>query len=220
MIKQIVWLTTPQGDVLKAGEFVVADPDPQGRLRGQFRYHPEYLASKDRFALDPINLPVSTLVFDADRPSAGVHGVFEDSLPDDWGRKILARRYNLSRSEQRVPQLLFLLGGQGLGALSYSEGDELIFAPNDVEECHLQKLQQLAATFERDATATDDEITLLFQAGSSPGGARPKAIVSDRSRPKLLPDQALLKHPHQTANFYPQHASSLRCRLHCLSSQL
>jgi serine/threonine-protein kinase HipA len=40
--------------------------------------------------------------------------VFEDSLPDDWGRRILTKRYQLNREDQRVPQLLGLLKGDGM----------------------------------------------------------------------------------------------------------
>lgn len=185
MIKLKVWLTTPQGELLQAGECVSKDPDPQGRLQGQFRYNSEYLDHEDAFPLDPIHLPLSPLIFDADRPQAGVHGVFEDALPDEWGRRILARRYNLRRNEQRVPQLLLLLGSQGLGALSFSRGD--IHGPvrEDVDDRHLHELQRLAAKFEQDATSIEDEMALLFQAGSSPGGARPKAIVTDQKHSYL-----------------------------------
>ncbi|MBU3981703.1 MAG: HipA N-terminal domain-containing protein, partial [Proteobacteria bacterium] len=116
-----VWLTLPAAEVVKVGELAVDDPDARGALEGQFRYTSEYLENPKAFPLDPLHLKLSEKIFDADRPHAGVHGVFEDSLPDDWGRRLLVRRYNLGRSEQRVPQLLRLLSNQGLGALSYRE---------------------------------------------------------------------------------------------------
>ncbi|MCJ7603175.1 MAG: HipA N-terminal domain-containing protein [Desulfobulbaceae bacterium] len=100
-----VWLTSLTGEILKAGELAVKDPDSRGALHGQFRYDPEYLESPKAFPLDPVHLPLTEGSFDADRPHAGIHGVFEDSLPDDWGRKIMARRYKLGRTEQRVPHL-------------------------------------------------------------------------------------------------------------------
>lgn len=180
MIKLNVWLTLSHGQVIKAGELVVSDPDSQGRLQGQFRYHSDYLQSQAAFSLDPIHLPLSSQIFDADRPRSGVHGVFEDSLPDDWGRNILARRYRLGRNEQRVPQLLKLLGGKGLGALAYSSEGAPEFKVDGLEECHLEELQRLAAQFEEDPGTVDDTMTLLFQAGSSPGGARPKALIKDQ----------------------------------------
>ncbi|NVL89919.1 MAG: type II toxin-antitoxin system HipA family toxin [Desulfobacterales bacterium] len=181
MIRLNIWLTLPSGEVVKAGELAVADPDARGALEGQFRYVPEYLEHPRAFPLDPLRLPLSAEPFNADRPRAGVHGVFEDSLPDDWGRRLLIRRYNLGRSEQRVPQLLSLLGNQGLGALSYRESDD---GPDlkiaGVSSRHLQELALQVEKFEQEPAVTaDDELSLLFQAGSSPGGARPKALVED-----------------------------------------
>jgi len=43
MIRLTVWLTTSDGTRVQVGEIVVADPDVQGRLRGQFRYTPEFV---------------------------------------------------------------------------------------------------------------------------------------------------------------------------------
>lgn len=175
-----VWLTLPAAEVVKVGELAVDDPDARGALEGQFRYTSEYLENPKAFPLDPLHLKLSEKIFDADRPHAGVHGVFEDSLPDDWGRRLLVRRYNLGRSEQRVPQLLRLLGNQGLGALSYREsadGPDIKIA--GVPSRHLKELALLAEKFEQNKAADDDELSLLFQAGSSPGGTRPKALVED-----------------------------------------
>ncbi len=176
-----VWLTLPVAEVVKAGELAIDEPDARGALEGQFRYTPEYLENPKAFPLDSLHLPLSADVFDADRPHAGVHGVFEDSLPDDWGRKLLVRRYKLGRKDQRIPQLLRLSGNQGLGALSYMEKGRPDLKTTGVSLRHLQELVLLAEKFEKDGTVDDDELSLLFQAGSSPGGARPKALVKDES---------------------------------------
>ena len=164
-----------------AGALIVSDPDPlRGGLQGQFRYAIEYLEHPQAFPLDPLNLSLSMETFDADRPREGVHGVFEDSLPDDWGRRLMIRRHKLSRNAQRVPNLLRLLGIQGLGALSYVEEGRPELKPTGVSCRHLKELALLAQKFEQEpATADDNELSLLFQAGSSPGGARPKALVED-----------------------------------------
>jgi serine/threonine-protein kinase HipA len=177
-----VWLTLPAAEVVKIGELAVDDPDFRGSLKGQFRYASEYLEHPRAFPIDPLHLPLSTEIFNADRPRAGVHGVFEDSLPDDWGRRLLVRRYKLGRGDQRVPQLLRLLGSQGLGALSYVEDGRPELKSTGVSSRHLQELAMLAEKFEQEpAAVTDDELSLLFQAGSSPGGARPKALVEDEN---------------------------------------
>ena len=182
MIKLNVWVTLANAQTLRVGELVVADPDVQGRLQGQFRYSTDYLALPGAFPLDPIHLPLTPDNSNAERPHSGVHGVFEDSLPDDWGRRILVRHYQLGRKEQRVPQLLALLGGQGLGALSYGVDGVAPARVKDVDGQHLAKLQRLAERFEEDATAVDEDLALLFQAGSSPGGARPKALIKERGQ--------------------------------------
>ncbi|MBU4327223.1 MAG: HipA N-terminal domain-containing protein [Proteobacteria bacterium] len=118
-----VWLTLPTGEILKAGELAIKVPDSGGALQGQFRYALQFLADPSAFSLDPLHLPMAAESFDADRPHSGVHGVFEDSLPDDWGRRLMARRYRLGRAGQRVPHLLQLLGSQGLRALTYAESE-------------------------------------------------------------------------------------------------
>ncbi|MEA3416131.1 MAG: type II toxin-antitoxin system HipA family toxin [Thermodesulfobacteriota bacterium] len=180
-----VWLTLPAAEVVKIGELAINDPDARGALDGQFRYTPEYLENSEAFTLDPLHLPLSADIFDADRPHAGVHGVFEDSLPDDWGRRLLVRRYKLGRKDQRIPQLLRLSGNQGLGALSYVEKGRPDLKTTGVPIRHLQELVLLAERFEQDKAVDDDELSLLFQAGSSPGGGRPKALVKDESRAYL-----------------------------------
>jgi serine/threonine-protein kinase HipA len=93
----------------------------------------------------------------------------------------MARRYKLDRAGQRVPHLLRLLAGQGLGALLYAE--EGAPSPSTgVSRHHLAELFQQAEKFETDPSdMADEELALLFQAASSPGGARPKALVHDES---------------------------------------
>jgi serine/threonine-protein kinase HipA len=181
MIRLDVWMTLPSGESIKAGALITGDPDPiRGGLQGQFRYASEYLEHPQALPLDPLNLSLSEETLDADRPREGVHGVFEDSLPDAWGRRLMVRRHKLSRNEQRVPNLLRKLGNQGLGALSYVEEGRPELKTTGVSCHHLQELALLAKKFEQEpAAVADHELSLLFQAGSSPGGARPKALVED-----------------------------------------
>lgn len=188
MIPLDVWLTLPSGECIKAGAMIIGDPDPaSGGLQGQFRYAPEYLEHPQAFSLDPLHLSLTVETFDADRPREGVHGVFEDSLPDAWGRRLMVRRHKLSRNEQHVPNLLRLLGSQGLGALSYVEEGRPELKTTGVSCRHLQELALLAQKFEQEpATAVDNELFLLFQAGSSPGGSRPKVIVTDEKGAYLV----------------------------------
>ena len=148
MIRLDVWLTLPSGESIKAGTLISGDPDPvRGGLQGQFRYATEYLEHPQAFSLDPLHLSLSIETFDADRPREGVHGVFEDSLPDAWGRKLMVRRHKLSRNEQRVPNLLRLLGNQGLGALSYVEEGRPELKTTGVSCHHLQEFHRKQCQF-------------------------------------------------------------------------
>jgi serine/threonine-protein kinase HipA len=147
-----------------------------GRSRGEFRYEREYLQREDAIELDPVSLPLKAGSFSTDHP--GIFGVFEDSLPDDWGRKLLVRKQQLPRHEQNLPNLLLALGNSGLGALSFTDQAKPSPPPADTSILHLSALLAAAERFER-GEIQDSELSLLFTAGSSPGGARPKALVLD-----------------------------------------
>ena len=155
---------------------MVCDIGENGRARGAFRYSQEYLDSSDAFALDPVSLPLRPELHEVDHP--GVFNVFEDSLPDDWGKKLLVRKYNISRQNQNIPSLLMAIGSSGLGALAYANHDVPKQPTVDTSILHLSTLLDEAEKFEHGETR-DSEISLLLGAGSSPGGARPKALVFD-----------------------------------------
>jgi serine/threonine-protein kinase HipA len=66
-----------------------------------------------------------------------------------------------------------------MGALVYTTNPEY---PGDNEEARLPDLSDLAAAaarYEQEPDAPMDELMRLFQAGSSPGGARPKVLIND-----------------------------------------
>jgi hypothetical protein len=62
-------------------------------MRGGYRYTEEFLKHAGAFALDPFHLPLEPTPLRAEDPATGIHAVFEDSLPDAWGRAIMCRRY-------------------------------------------------------------------------------------------------------------------------------
>jgi serine/threonine-protein kinase HipA len=169
-----VWITLATERVL-AGE-MVCEIVAGSRNRGAFRYSAAYLNRPDAFSLDPVSLPLLEGDFAVDHP--GVFGVFEDSLPDDWGRKLLVRKHRISPHQQNLPTLLLALGNSGLGALSYAEQGISDHPSAEASVLNLDRLAQSAEAFER-GEYTDTDINLLLGAGSSPGGARPKALVYD-----------------------------------------
>ena len=168
------WISLAGYRVL-AGE-MVCEIESDGRGRGAFRYASDYLKHPGAFALDPIALPLREGEFDVGHP--GILGVFEDSLPDDWGRKLLVRKNRISRHHKNLPTLLLALGASGLGSLSYAEKVVPADTSSDVSVLYLDRLVEAAEAFER-GEDTELDINLLLGAGSSPGGARPKALVYD-----------------------------------------
>ncbi len=184
MIYLDVWLTYPDGERVKAGEIVAADPDVNhgGALKGEFRYTPAYLENSRAFSLDPVALPLENKIFLASNPHSGIHQVFEDSLPDDWGRQLLVRRYQLPRGEQRAPHLLTYIGASALGALSYLNQDTPQSKHHAAGLPDLPSLLMAAERYEQGVHEQGNELQLLFQAGSSPGGARPKALIEGNGK--------------------------------------
>jgi serine/threonine-protein kinase HipA len=178
MIKIDIWLTLPDGEKLQCGDMVISDPDSRGAMKGAFRYNEVYLNHRHAFALDPIILLLSKDEYQTQRPS-GVFAVFEDALPDDWGRQLLIRKANLKRGEQTIPRMLEALGANGLGALAfYSQGVKQEDKPY-ASMMELKALLDAAYRYDAGNLVEEEDLSLLFRAASSPGGARPKALIND-----------------------------------------
>ena len=176
MIYRIRVWERSNGDHRPAGE-MICEIAEGGRVRSAFRYEREYLERNDAFALDPVSLPLKSDSFSSDQP-LGIFGVFEDSLPDDWGRNLLIRKHQIVRHAQNLPNLLLALGNSGLGALSFTDHPKPHPPVADISTLHLSALVEAAEKCER-GELHDADIALLLSAGSSPGGARPKAVVFD-----------------------------------------
>ena len=176
MLKLNVMITLPDGRQLFCGEIFTTTPDTRGRIQGSFRYTKEYLSHPDAFSLDPVHLPLGAAEIETDRPQ-GVHGVFEDALPDDWGRALLSAKYHIPRAEQTVPNLLKFLGTSGLGALSFYSGREKAYIDPSAAIHDLSRVVEAALNFDAGLPVDENDLKALFICGSSPGGARPKALI-------------------------------------------
>ena len=189
MIHTEVRIRMPDGSRLPCGEMVTAGADSRGALRGAFRYADSYLSYPNAFALDPNQLPLSVEERVTDRPS-GIHAVFEDALPDDWGRRLLIRKGKLRRGEQTPARMLHIIGDGGLGALSFYPVGSRSTAPADANMPELNSLLEAAYRYDAGKSIDAGDLALLFRAASSPGGARPKALIRDDSG-----DQWIAKFP-------------------------
>jgi serine/threonine-protein kinase HipA len=177
MIDLAVFAALTDGQEVHAGELVFADPDAHGRCASEFRYAAAWLAHPQRFALDPESLPLSLgrAVVRAEnlRPPLAV---FDDALPDRWGRSLLVAAHRLPLSEQHEPRLLQLIGDGALGALRFrSAAARSASAPAKISS--LADLLEAAERFEQRQAITEPQLQRLLAAGSTPGGARPKALI-------------------------------------------
>lgn len=123
----------------------------------------------------PFRLPVRPGVFVSDRDGGmETFGLFEDSLPDGWGRRMIDRAYR--KEHGRLPTVLERLacvGVSGMGALAYEPAEE-----GPCPESGSFDLGTLAASaMDFDAGWAEDVLPEIRRAGGSSGGARPKAFI-------------------------------------------
>jgi serine/threonine-protein kinase HipA len=162
-----------------AGVLAMGDPAANGRYGAEFRYEPSWLQSKRRFPLDPESLPLSSGSFSGSNLNPPL-GVFNDALPDRWGRALLLHGLPLS---QRTDLLLLALRGRnGLGAIEFIERGVPASANARPESpLALEVLVDAAENFEAGLPVENSLLRRLLAAGTTAGGARPKATVSDET---------------------------------------
>src|SRR6266545_4721427 len=165
----------------RIGELAFGEADAQGRYEAEFRYVGEWLRDERAFPIDPESLKLYPGVYRSAnlRPPLGV---FEDALPDEWGRKLLAAAAELPRGQQTEPFLLRALGSDGLGALRFAETGAPTPRRQPGSVIDLKSLVDAAAKFEAGKAVENAAFRRLLEAGSSPGGARPKALVDEGER--------------------------------------
>ena len=159
----------------------------RGTESASFIYHDGYLADTDAYALDP-SLPLVTGSLQTPVARA-LFGAFSDCAPDRWGRTLLARREAARakdagmapRSLSEADVLLGVRDDLRQGALRFRLSEDGPYLAQDSGVPVLTDLPALLDIAERVESGTADygDLNRLFRAGSSLGGARPKAHVMD-----------------------------------------
>ena len=164
----------------------------KGRKAFSFEYDREWIASKEQMLLDP---DISWYTGTQYSNSKENFGVFMDSMPDTWGRKLMMRRAAQEARKQgkTAPTLYdidFLLGvydESRMGALRFKLDPEGPFLDNNKISptphwSNTRELQHAAELFESDEDTKDLKkwLDMLIAPGSSLGGARPKANILDQ----------------------------------------
>jgi serine/threonine-protein kinase HipA len=156
---------------------------PVGRLatkngRIYFEYDPAFLESG--LNISPFKLPLKGgLIRNEDTTFDGLFGVFNDSLPDGWGKLLTDRALRASgiphESLSPLDRLSFV-AGNGMGALKYHP--EQFFGPSSYRTVNLDRVAaDVNAVLQGSAT---DVIAELQAFGGSSAGARPKILVGYR----------------------------------------
>ena len=178
----------------------------RGKELFSFEYNKDWL-TRGNFLLDP----GLELYMGRQYPATeqNLFGIFTDSCPDRWGRRLMNRREELrARASNEKPAKLmesdFLLGvydESRMGGLRFKTDIDGDYLANDSEYAtppwtSLRELEQASLSFEEDRTYEEKWLKQLLAPGSSLGGARPKASV-------LAPDGSLwiAKFPSKNDDF-------------------
>lgn len=161
---------------------------PVGRLAVReriiyFQYHSSFI--QRGIALSPFRLPLkSGLVTSDSKLFDGLPGVFNDSLPDGWGRLLFdrfMRSQGVSLSAITPLDRLAYVGTNGMGALVYEPDHSSTQASGALS---LDKLAEQAADVL--SGSSEDVIQELLILNGSSAGARPKALIAvDQARQNI-----------------------------------
>lgn len=153
------------------------DVMPVGRLAMRdrqiyFQYDASFAARG--LPLSPFHLGIASHVLGPfNTPFEGLPGVFNDSLPDGWGRLLVDRKGRKLRLALTPLDRLAIVGRHGIGALTYEPAANLPEAKGAIDLDVLAA--DAAATLAGDAADVLDRLIVL---GGSPQGARPKAMIA------------------------------------------
>ncbi len=166
----------------------VSEHQKVGRLalkdrRILFEYDPAFIGSG--IEISPIKLQLKPGVFTCpDMIFDGLYGVFNDSLPDGWGRLLLDRtveKHGINRRQITALDRLAYVGLHGMGALSYEPDRSAV--NGDGSEIALDKLAEESAIVL--AGENEEVFEELLRLNGSSAGARPKIVAqvsTDRKR--------------------------------------
>jgi serine/threonine-protein kinase HipA len=139
-----------------------------------FEFDPVFI---DRgFNISPIRLPLQPGLIGQNNADFGpLHGVFDDSLPDGWGRLLMDRHFrdrNIQPDAISPLDRLAYVGARTMGALTYHPAEDATHWDGDFD------LNLLGKNAEKILEGQSTKILpQLIQAGGTPGGARPKVLV-------------------------------------------
>jgi len=158
-----------------------------------FKYDDDFVTSG--INLSPIMMPLSSEIFQFKTlpltTFKGLPGLLSDSLPDQYGNKIIhawLSSQDRSIDSFDIIERLCYIGKRGMGALEYYPTKHSEF--NEVEDIDLDHLIALSNEIlnakEKIVTRREDELEEIIKVGTSAGGARAKAIIAYNEETKVI----------------------------------
>ena len=185
---------TSKGDYTEAYVWIwlagETEPVVAGRLfpEGEtlhFNYGKSYLARENAIPIYDPELPLRPGVLPL-LPGLSMPNCIRDASPDAWGRRVIINkklgRKGLKADNAQLDELTYLLesGSDRIGALDFQRSPTE-YVPRLSANASLEELLQSAERVDR-GLPLSPELDHALNHGTSIGGARPKALLSDHER--------------------------------------
>lgn len=139
-----------------------------------FEYTPQWIAGG--FSISPLELPLKPGLFIAkNRYFDGDFAIFDDSLPDGYGRLLIhkiLKKHGIDSDSLSPLTWLSIIGKAGMGALNYLPTTRF---QNEKDNLTLDELQNFALEVLSEKTDAHEE--LLYSRSGNSGGCRPKILM-------------------------------------------
>src|ERR1700722_11085352 len=146
-----------------------------------FNYGRSYLVRENAISIYDPELPLQAGEIPLDE-DLSMPGSIRDASPDAWGRRVLINRKLSVKGEQAAThdlgELTYLLesGSDRAGALDFQTSASK-YVPRGMDQVSLEDLLRSAEQEEK-GVQLSQELDKALKHGTSPGGARPKALLT------------------------------------------
>jgi len=141
----------------------------------EFKYDDKWISNG--FSISPFKLPLEDRIFNSlCYPFAGNFGIFNDSLPDSWGKLLTDQaviKENNNPTKLSIIDRLAMVGVQGKGALEYGtvSYSNSINENYDIDNIATEAIKIFNGKY-------DGNIEEIAQIAKVSGGARPKVLLN------------------------------------------